>query len=82
MDLTIIMGFNKRGSIKTKIYYTKENMVLAKDKSWKGKNKTDYMIVYIDNSKLIFKVLELMSEVSKVTGYKTSLQKSISTYQR
>lgn len=57
-------------------------MVLAKDKSWKGKNKTDYMIVYIDNSKLIFKVLELMSEVSKVTGYKTSLQKSISTYQR
>ena len=29
----------------------KENMVLAKDKSWKGKNKTDYMTVYIDTPK-------------------------------
>lgn len=29
----------------------KENMVLAKDKSWKGKNKIDYMMAYIDTPK-------------------------------
>lgn len=29
----------------------KENMILARDKSLKGKNKTDHMIVYIDTPK-------------------------------
>ena len=38
----------------------------------------DYMILYLENPEdTIRKLLELISEFSKVTGYKTNIQKSL-----
>ena len=51
---------------------------------WKRCNKTltvtDYMILYIENPKdIIRKLLELISEFSKVAGYKINTQKSMAS---
>ena len=52
--------------------------------NWKRKGKTlfaDDMILYIKNPKeTIRKLLELISEFSKVMGYKVNTQKSLHSY--
>ena len=52
--------------------------------NWKRKSKTlfaDDMILYIKNPKeTIRKLLELISEFSKVMGYKVNTQKSLHSY--